>query len=447
MKSILRLATVIIFLFAFGASAWAESTVVYVLDLNDEVGPKMWKQTKRACEEAKDLDASLMIIRVNTYGGEVAAADSIRTAIMRQPMPTVAFVDPNAASAGALITLACDSVFMSMGASYGASTVVNGNGEPMPDKYQSYMKSIMRSTAESHGKRWSEEDSAWVWRRDPTIAEGFVTPEKVITLTPEEAIKKGYAEGIASSTEEIAEMYSEKPYRIERFEPTATEDILGFLANAAVRTVLIMLIIGGLYMEMHSPGLGFAACVSLVAAVLYFLPAIVSGTMAAWVVIMFIVGVILLALEWFVIPGFGVCGITGIIAVIASVVGGMLNQSSIESPYAVDIVNAIGITALGIILAFLAVWYLTSKHGPKWVRRVSTLQATQKISEGYIGVDASISEYVGKEGVAVTDLRPAGKIEIEGLEFDAVSLSGYIDAHRTVKAVKFENAQLYVREL
>lgn len=430
---------------ALSLAAWAEVPLVYVLNLNDEVDAKMRLITRRALNEAADNDAQLIIVHINTYGGAVDAADSVRTAILRCPIPTVAFVDPNAASAGSLITLACDSVYMAPGSSYGASSVVNGAGEPMPDKYQSYMKTIMRATAESHGKVWSEADSTWKWRRDPKIAEAFVTVDSVLALTPQEAIKCGYAEGIANSVDEVIAHHIDGPYRTMQYEPNTTDYILGFLSNAVVRAMLITLILAGIFMEMKSGGMGFAGAVAFVAAVLYFLPMIVTGTIAPWVIILFIAGIVLLGLEFFVIPGFGVCGVAGIVAILASLVGGLIDGNSWEGTLGSDIAQAVVITGAGVILAIALVWYLTSRYGPKCVRRVSELQTELKDSEGYIGVDTSQAKYVGQIGQTVTDLRPSGKIVIGTREFDAVSLSGFVDAHREVKVEKFENAQLYVR--
>ncbi|MCD8386010.1 MAG: nodulation protein NfeD [Bacteroidales bacterium] len=424
----------------------AEEPLAYVLEFNDEVNAKMWMITKRALVEAQEKRADLVVIHLNTYGGAVDAADSIRTALLRLPIPTVAFIDPNAASAGSLISLACDSVYMSPGASLGASTVVTPDGSPAPDKYQSYMKSIMRSTAESHGKRWNEETGAWEWRRDPAIAEHWVTPDSVLTFTPEEAIAHGYAEGMATSVDEVIAAHLEQPYRVEYFNSTATDHILGFLANAGVRAVLIMLILGGIYMEMQSPGLSFAGAVAFVAAVLYFLPMAVNGTMAPWVIVLFLIGLVLLALEMFVIPGFGICGVCGIIAILASIVGAMFYGPAMEGGYAVDIVDAVTITSVGVVLAVGLTWFLTSKYGPKCIRRVSELQTELRVSDGYSSVDTSLKHYVGSEAETVTDLRPSGKIEIGGKIFDAVSIMGFIDARRAVKVVKFENAQLYVSE-
>ncbi len=435
----------LIFALMIGLLTWAEVPLVYVLNLNDEVDAKMRMITRRACDEAVDNGASLMIFHINTYGGAVDAADSIRTAILRLPIPTVAFVDPNAASAGSLITLACDSVYMAPGASYGASSVVDGTGAPMPDKYQSYMKTIMRATAESHGKVWSEADSAWTWRRDPKIAEAFVTVDSVLALTPEEAIKVGYAEGKATSVDEVIAHHIDGPYRTMEYKPTATDHILGFLSNAAVKALLVALILGGIFMEMKTGGLGLAGGVAFVAAVLYFLPSLVTGSIAPWVIILFIIGLILLAFEFFVIPGFGFCGIAGIVAVLASLVGGLIDGNGWETDLAGDIARAVVITASGGLIAVAVIWFLTSKYGPQRVRRVSELQTELKDSDGYVGVDTSQGKFVGQIAKTVTDLRPSGKIVIGNHEFDAVSLSGFIDAHREVKVERFENAQLYVR--
>ena len=147
-----KIISIIISIIGLTAFASGQSgRLVYVLPIQEEINPTTWLYTRQGCEEALKLHADLLIIHLNTYGGSLQEADSIRTAIMRFPAPTIAFIDHNAASAGALIALACDSVFMTEGASMGAATVVGADGAPLPDKYQSYMRSMMRSTAEAHG--------------------------------------------------------------------------------------------------------------------------------------------------------------------------------------------------------------------------------------------------------------------------------------------------------
>ena len=163
------------------AIATAAERPVFVIPVHTEIDNSAFHHFRQGLRQAKEADASMLLVHLNTYGGAIDAADSIRTAIMRCELPTVAFVDVNAASAGALIALACDSVYMAPGASMGSATVVNGSGEPMPEKYQSYMSTIMRATAEHHGKR--ADGDSMVWRRSPEIAASMVNPDMSVSLT------------------------------------------------------------------------------------------------------------------------------------------------------------------------------------------------------------------------------------------------------------------------
>ena len=421
------------------------ATKVVILPLEDEIDARAWHHTRRACEKAVEDQAELFVIRMNTYGGALDAADSIRTSLMHLPVPTVAYINHNAASAGALIALACDSVFMTPGSSIGAATVVDGQGQPMPDKYQAYMSSIMRSTAERHGKWLADGDTILTWRRDPNIAASMVNPDSVTAFTSSEAVAAGFSDGTVSSLDEMFERLGVEDPDIETFEPTLTDDIIGFLSNAGVRALLVMLIIGGIYMEMHTPGLGFAAAVSLVAAYLYFLPMLISGTLPAWIVITLVIGVVLIALELFVIPGFGICGIAGIIAVVVALGAAITPVVGSDDNVTLAIISKPLITVgIGLIAAVALVAWLTSRHGPKFFRRHSELLLTQDIKNGYIGVDMGPAKLVGHKATAMTDMRPAGKILFEGEVYDAVSTGAFIDAGSHLKILRYENAQLYV---
>lgn len=424
----------------------AREPVVYVFSLDSEIDAAAWRHTRRALDAAESMapPPALFLLKLNTYGGAVDMADSIRTALLRCPIPTAVFIDHNAASAGALIALACDSAYMAPGSSLGAATVVNGNGEPMPPKYQNYWSSVMRSTAAGHGKYIPEGDSVPRWRRDPDLAADMVTPSKAFAYTTDEALKAGLIDGIASDVESVVEQLHLQEARIEYFHPDPTDSFMGFLASAAVRAVLIMLILGGIYMEMHTPGLGIAAAIACVAAVLYFLPMIVAGTLALWVVITFIIGIVLLALEIFVIPGFGIAGITGIIAILAALVGGLLHYTDLGWSDHISLGRPLGILGGGIAGAALLVWFLTSRFGPPRLRRATMLTHEQTVTDGYIGVDMNPSRFVGSTAVAVTPLRPSGKIRIGDSTFDATSTGDFIASGATVKVVRYEAAQLYV---
>ncbi len=418
---------------------------VFVIPIETEIDQSAFHHFRQGEREALESGANLLLVKLNTYGGALDAADSIRTALLRCPLPTLAYVDVNAASAGALIALACDSVYMAPAASMGSATVVNGAGEPMPEKYQSYMSTIMRATAEHHGRK-SVGDSL-VWRRDPAIAASMVNPDVSVSLTASQAVECGYADGIAPNLGAVLADIDMAGAEVSYYQSTLTDDIMGFLANAAVRAILVMLILGGIYMEMHTPGLGFAAAVSAVATVLYFLPMFVTGGMPAWVLLCFIVGVALIALEIFVVPGFGVTGISGIIAVVMALVGGMLTNDAVTGFDFSSLCNSLIIVGVGSLLAVGAIVYLTSSHGPKVFRKHTELMTELRVDDGFVGVDMSPVRYIGQIGETVTDMRPAGKIEIGNTVFDAVSTGPFIAAKKQVKVTKYENAQLYVSEV
>ena len=140
----------------FGTQLFAEGvdslkTKVYTFKIFREIGSTSWIHTQEAFAEAEAMKADVILLHMNTYGGQVVFADSIRTKILNSAIPVHVFIDNNAASAGALISIACDSIYMRPGANIGAATVVNQSGEKMPDKYQSYMRATMRATAEAHG--------------------------------------------------------------------------------------------------------------------------------------------------------------------------------------------------------------------------------------------------------------------------------------------------------
>lgn len=448
-----------LFAAAVAVVAAVAGTHVYMMRLDDEIGSSTWRYTREALREASAEQADMILVHLNTYGGSVVHADSIRTALLNSPLPVVGWVDNNAASAGALIALACDTVYMRPGSSMGAATVVNGaDGAAMPDKYQSYMRAMMRATAEHHGRRPAAQGEAPQWRRDPLIAEamvdarvaveGLIDSTRVLTLTPDEAIRWGYADGKAESAHEVLSSLGLKDYTLAEYAPTWVDHLIGFLTNPAVQAILIMVIVGGIYMELHTPGMGFPSVAAIVAAMLYFLPLYLTGIASSWIILLFVGGLILVLLEIFVVPGFGVTGISGIVCICAAVLLGLIENYtfSITRADSASVWTSLGIFAAGVALAIGAVWYMTSSYAPAWMRRHTDLTTELRSADGFIGVDMSPARLVGAEGTAVTDMRPAGKVAIGQESYDAVSTTGFIHAGTRVRVTKYENAQIYVRE-
>jgi membrane-bound serine protease (ClpP class) len=346
---------------------------------------------------------------------------------------------------------------MRPGANIGAATVVEGNtGEQAPDKYQSYMRSLIRSTAETHGRDTlvSGRDTTFRWVRDPLIAEAMVDERvyipmvndsgKVLTLTANEAVKVGYCDGIADNVDEvITRCLGYTDYRIVSYRPSFYDNLMGFLTNPALQAILIMIIIAGIYFELQSPGLGFPSIAALAAALLYFTPLYLDGLVQHWELIIFIIGIILTLLEIFVIPGFGIAGISGIILigtglVFASLDNDWFSFKHVEIP---DITRSVLTVLSGTLLSFIAILYLSSRIGKKGMFRKIALIADLE-SSGTVNVEDN--QLLGKTGTAMTNLRPSGKIVVGGEIYDAVSNHGFIENGAEVIVVKFENMQLYV---
>jgi len=177
-------------------------SIVFIFDIDKNIEPAMWRQTQKSFEEATKINADYIIMKVNTYGGMVNMADSIRTKILNSKVPVYAYITNNAASAGALISIAADKIYMKNGAKIGSASVVDQTGKIMPEKYQSYMRSTMRATAEAHGKDTiitEKGDTILKWKRDPLIAEAMVDPRiyiegvsdtgQIVAFTANEALE------------------------------------------------------------------------------------------------------------------------------------------------------------------------------------------------------------------------------------------------------------------
>ncbi|MDO9511550.1 MAG: NfeD family protein [Bacteroidales bacterium] len=421
--------------------------VVYVFDIKEEIAPPVRRKTQKALKEAKEKAVDLIIIHMNTYGGMLDAADSIRTLILTSPIPIWVFIDNNAASAGALISIACDSIYMRPGANIGAATVVDQSGKALPDKYQSYMRSMMRSTAEAKG-------------RDPQIAQAMVDPRitipgiidssMVLTFTAKEAEINGYCEGQADNIEEILKRNNLNDYTIIRQNLSGSDKIIGFLINPFFSGILILIIIGGIYFELQTPGIGFPSAAAIIAAVLYFMPLYLEGLAANWEILIFIVGVILVAVEIFAIPGFGIAGVSGIFLMVTGLTLSMVDNIGFEifTTGINSLVAAFFIVISASFVSLILSFYFTQKlFGNSTIFGHLALDTVESASDGYHTADLVYSNAVGKKGIAFTILRPVGKVNIEDEILDATAISGYIEKGDPVEVVKYENAQVIVRKL
>ncbi|MEA5080087.1 MAG: NfeD family protein [Dysgonamonadaceae bacterium] len=448
----------LLFLSALEIFAQESKQLIYRINIKENIGSNTMIYLQNGLRKAQSEKATCVLLHMNTYGGGVMEADSMRTAILNSELPVYVFIDNNAASAGALISIACDSIYMRKGATIGAATVVSAtDGMAAPDKYQSYMRGMMRATAESHGKDTVIVNGKPVeqWRRDPKIAEAMVDEKvvvpqldddstRVLTLTAEEAVKLGYCEGIAESIHEVATSYlGYKDYEIKTYNPTIYDHIRGFLMNGIVQALLIMIIIGAVYFEIQAPGIGAGAAIAIIAAILYFTPLFLSGYAQSWEIIIFVIGLILIVLELFVIPGFGIAGALGIIFMITGLLLAMIGNINFnfEGVSLNAFFKSLMTLLAGLGLGFALIIYASSRIGKKGFLKNVALNADQ---EGYMSVSMEPASIVGKSGIAATVLRPSGRVEVDGELYDAASIFGFIDKGESIIVRRYENSQVYV---
>ncbi len=419
--------------------------LVYVVDIKEQIAPPVWRMMQKSFDDAHKSEADLILLHMNTYGGLVETADSMRTKILNTNIPVIVFIDNNAASAGALISIACDSIYMRKGGNIGASTVVTQSQEAAPDKYQSYMRSTMRSTAEATG-------------RDPDIAEAMVDPDvyvpgvsdsgKVLTMTASEAMENDYCEGIYENIHEVIRAYGYEQYELDKYRATAVDKIIGFLINPMVSGLLLMIIIGGIYFELQSPGIGFALIASVVAAVMYFGPLYLEGLAENWEILLFIGGLALLAVEIFAIPGFGVAGISGIVLLVTGLTLSLVDNVAFDfTNVQMDgLIKAFFMVIVASFLALVSSYYLSVRLFARESGVFGNLALKDALTAetGYTSANVVMTGLVGSKGVAYTVLRPSGKIEIDDDIYDATAENGYIEKGEQVEVVSYHNTQLIV---
>jgi membrane-bound serine protease (ClpP class) len=320
------------------------------------------------------------------------------------------------------------------------------------------MRSMMRSTAESHGKQTVRRgnDSVEVWHRDPLVAEAMVDPRtvvpglidstKVLTFTVAEAIANGYCEGKAETIDDVIEIAGLSPANIMEYKPSWLDSMILFLMNPFLQGLLLMLIIGGIYFELQSPGIGFPLAAAVTGALLYFAPLYLEGLAENWELLLFVAGLILLGVEIFVIPGFGVAGVAGIVCCITGLMLSMVDNNLFSSPEGINLtplVRPLFVVTVGVFGGLIGSIYLTRKLYPTKLFGRIALKTDLTENTGYVGVPVGLSKLIGETGVAHTSLRPSGKVEVNGDIYDAIAEHGMIEKGKKIKIINYETGQLY----
>jgi membrane-bound serine protease (ClpP class) len=422
-----------------------EKQLIYYFKLHEDIMPAAARLVDDAVNEATAQGADVIIMELDTYGGRVDIADSIRGKLLNARPLTVSYIINNAASAGALISIACDSIYMKESATIGAVTVVNQTGEQLPDKYQSYMRSKMRATAEAQER---DPDIAEAMVDERIALEGIVDSGEVLTFTASEAVRHNFCDGIVNSLKDVLAELGIEQYEIVEHEISGMDKVIGFLLNPIVSSLLMLMIFGGIYFELQTPGVGFPLAAAIIGAVLYFAPLYLEGLAEHWEIVLFFVGIILIGVEIFALPGFGVAGSAGIALIIGSLTLSLIGNDFFD--FSMTGADKIGFALLRVILTLFAglamlVMFGGSIFNSAAFQRI-TLQDEQRSEAGYTIGKNEFYEVLGKEGKAVTDLRPAGKVEIDGEIYDAMSEGGYIERDSEIVVRQLEANTLIVRK-
>lgn len=402
-----------------------ETDEVYLVSIKGTIDLGLSSYVERALEEAVSNKAKAVILEIDTFGGRVDAAVQIRDQIINLNVPSVAYIKNRAWSAGALIALSAKYILMDKSASIGAA-------EPRPadEKNISALRAEFTSTALSRGR--SEEIAAAMVDKDIEITD-IIEKDKILTLNAEKAIKLNFVDDNASSIEEVLNFLNLKDAKIVYIYPNWAENISRFVTNPIVSPLLLSIGFLGLIIEFWTLGWGIAGSMGLISLSLFFGGHIIAGLAGFETIILFAIGLLLLLAEVFLIPGFGLAGIGGAAAILASIF--LTFGNIVQATYSILI--ALGLSIAGF---FLLIRFIPSTRA--W--RKFILFTKQEKELGYTVGTKDLKRLTGKEGMAITPLRPSGIVEVNGKKLNALTLGEYVDSNTKIKIISVEGNKIVV---
>jgi membrane-bound serine protease (ClpP class) len=424
---------------ALGLSAQAQAPVVYRIAVTGVVENGLAPYVARSLREAQSAGAVAAYLDIDTPGGRVDAAERIADAVRAAAIPVYAYVNPRAYSAGALIAISSNGIYMRPGAVIGAATPVDGQGGKAPEKMVSAMRAEFRAVAEQRGL-------------DPKLAEamvdenveipGVVAKGQLLTLSTSEAIRLGFAKGQAGDEAALLAAIGHPGARVVATQTNWAEGIVRFLTNPLVSPLLLSLGILGLVFEIKTGGFGLGGLLSLVSLGLFFGSSLILG-LAGWEEVLLLgLGMIALAVEVFIIPGFGVAGVMGLLAIVASMVLALMGGY----PTPGDVAQALAVLGASLFIT-AAVIYAWLRHLPNSGRFSGLLLKGAGHRDDGFTTAPSRPELVGRDGTALTDLRPSGTARIGEERIDVVTEGEYVPQGSRVQVVRSDGYRHVVRRV
>ena len=421
-----------------GSASPQDRATVVVVPVTGVIELGLAPSIERAIREAEAEGAAALVLDIDTPGGRVDAAERIGDAIADAGVPVYAYVNRRALSAGALISLATEGILMRPGSVIGAATPVDGSGQRASEKIVSAMRSEMRALAEAAGL-------------DPAVAEAMVDERiaipdvveegQLLTLTTEEAVSLGYAREV-EDLDAALEAAGAPGAPVRTHDINWSERLVRFLSHPTVAPFLLSLGFLGLIIEIRTPGLGIPGLVGVLCLAGYFGSHVIVG-LAGWTDLLLVGGGIgLLAIEALVIPGFGIFGILGIVVIAGGVFMSMIGGL----PTSADFSQAGTVVSLTLAIIVITSWVLLRRlPRSRHIARSGLLlkDATDR-EHGFESARRRV-DLVGSEGVALTDLRPAGTGLFGEERVDVVADSEFISEGDAIRVLSAEGYRCVVR--
>ena len=428
--------------------------VVYRVPIEGTIDLGLPPFIKRMIDKAESENATAIIFDINTFGGRVDAATQIKDAILGSDITTIAFINRRAISAGALISLSCEKVYMTGGGLIGAATAVDMSGKKGSEKVISFMREEMASTAEKRG-------------RNKEIARGMVDEElnfshlvingdsisvndiegrkdgKLISLTTEQAIKYGIADGTAETIESLMDTLSLGSFELAESSENWSESIVRFLTNPVVASLLTTFGFLGILFELQSPGWGIPGFVGLTCLILSLSVSYIAQLATMSDMIFILVGLSLILLEMLVIPGFGIVGIGGIGFMLYGLYLLLLPEVPVGEEVLGQAMDGFLIGLVGAIIGILLLGKLMIRSR-FWEQL--TAPSSQKKNQGFSN-SQGWEELQGELAVTDTDLHPSGWINIDNQRIFVLSEGGFIEKGKKVTILSVDGNRVLVREL
>jgi membrane-bound serine protease (ClpP class) len=404
--------------------------IVYVVPIEDTVEKGLNAFLKRAVREAEADNASAIIFEVNTPGGAVDAAAEIGKLLTSTNVKTVAFINNQALSAGAYISLNTDEIYMVPGATMGSAAIIDQAGNTAGKKAESYWFAAMQSAAQNSGR----DPIYALAMADETVHLPELGSEKgsLLTLRADQAMEVGYAEGIVKNQDELLKILNLENAQIKKVDESFAEKLARFITNPIVIPILLSIGSLGLVLELYSPGFGVPGFMGLSALLLFFYGHMVAGLAGYETLVLFVIGLLLIVAELF-LPG-GIIGILGLAAILGSFF--LASENIIHMGISIFI---------AIIISIVASIFMIKVLGRKMsIFKKIILNDSTNTDQGYVS-NVNRVELLDKQGITLTQLRPAGKIMIEDEIIDAVSEGAFIQKDQKVKVIKVEGSRIVVR--